>query len=206
MAEMTKKPMLGDSYSKMSVPNGGFVSDAATSPDVVKQAKDLASGVAEQAKGLASQVATQAKDMVTSQVTHQQEKSAGDLKDVAKALRQTTEHLDGNMVSPYVGKAADQLERLSQYLRTTNLSEVKGSLEGFARREPLLFMGGAFVLGILGARFLKSSAHESTSSSDPPRAANDGNKTPSYGSARGQTPSRNFYRATPPGAGGASRP
>ncbi len=206
MAEMTKKPMMGDSYSRMSIAGAGMPSEGATVPDVVTQAKDVASKVADQAKGLAQQVATQAKDMVNSQVTHQQEKSAGDLKQVATALRQTTEKLDGNMVSPYVGKAADQLEKLSQYLRTTNLNEVKGSLEGLARREPLLFMGGAFVLGILGARFLKSSAHASASPSARHDSGADETKKPSSGGASRGPNGRNFNRAPSPGAGGAPRP
>jgi hypothetical protein len=32
------------------------------------------------------------------------------------------------------------------------------NVEDFARRQPALFIGGAFMLGLLGARFLKSSA------------------------------------------------
>ena len=31
-------------------------------------------------------------------------------------------------------------------------------VESFARREPLLFIGGAFALGMVAARFLKASA------------------------------------------------
>lgn len=35
--------------------------------------------------------------------------------------------------------------------------ELAADVEGFTRRQPALFMGGAFVLGLTTARFLKSS-------------------------------------------------
>ena len=38
------------------------------------------------------------------------------------------------------------------------------STERFARREPLFFLGGAFVVGLLAARFLKSSERAETES------------------------------------------
>jgi hypothetical protein len=34
--------------------------------------------------------------------------------------------------------------------------------EDFARRQPALFLGGAFALGLLGARFLKSSGQQAS--------------------------------------------
>ena len=82
-----------------------------------------------------------------------------DLVSVATALRASTKDLEDNMVAPYIEKAADQIERASEFLRTGDLRQVQRSLEGFARREPLLFLGGAFTLGLLGARFIKSSSH-----------------------------------------------
>ena len=210
MAEMIKNTM-GDGLNKLSVPNG---SPHDTSPDVVKQAKDVASNVAGQAKDLASQVATQAKDLVASQVTHQQEKSAGDIKDVANALRQTSHQLEGNVVSPYVERAADGLEQVSQYLRTANFNEVKTTVESFARREPLLFLGGAFVLGILGARFLKSSSHPSDVSSRPQgmmpqgtmRSGSVGGHSAYSGSTLGPSGVGDFRRPTTTVPGGMGRP
>ena len=63
----------------------------------------------------------------------------------------------------YVDQAADQVERLSEYVRERDVVQIAGDVEKFARREPALFLGGAFVLGLCAARFLKSSAQSSQS-------------------------------------------
>lgn len=52
--------------------------------------------------------------------------------------------------------AADQTERIATYLRDTDVRQIIASVEGVARRQPLLFIGGAFVLGLAAARFLKA--------------------------------------------------
>jgi len=123
-------------------------------------------GVVGHAKGVASQMAGQAKDIVRSRVSTQTSRSAIDLGNLANALRQTSQQLEGNPASSFVTKAADRLDRVSELLDTTDPAELVGKVESFARREPLLFLGGAFALGIVGARFLKSSATHGQSTDD----------------------------------------
>jgi hypothetical protein len=61
---------------------------------------------------------------------------------------------------------------LSDYLRDKSLTDVVGDVERFARREPVIFVGGAFLIGLLGSRFLKSSqSHGSSSSANPQQGA-----------------------------------
>jgi len=117
------------------------------------------SNIEGEAKEAVAQVADQAKDLVRHRVTESAGKSAQDIEDVAHALRQTRKDLGDNIAAPYVDKAASQLERFSHFLRDASPAEVVRDVERFARREPLLFLGGAFALGLLGARFLKSSSH-----------------------------------------------
>ena len=69
-------------------------------------------------------------------------------------------------IEGYVTSAATQVDRFSTYVRSTSVREMVNNLERFARQQPTLFVGGAFMLGLLGARFLKSSS-ESTSSPEP---------------------------------------
>jgi hypothetical protein len=57
----------------------------------------------------------------------------------------------------YVGKAAEQIDRLANYIQNADPGEVADNLEEFARRRPTVFIGAAFALGVIGARFLKSS-------------------------------------------------
>ncbi len=117
-------------------------------PDIAKHAKDVAGSAMQQAK-----------DIVTTQVTEKTGKGATDLGNVAKALHQTSKELEGNLASPYVEKAADELDRISQFLRTKDVGDIVKTVEVYARREPLMFLGGAFALGVIGARFLKASGH-----------------------------------------------
>ncbi len=120
---------------------------------------EAASELKSEAKEVVSQVAGQAKDLVSHRVTESAGKSAQDIHEVARALRDTGRDLGPNVAAPYVEKAADQLDRLSRFLRDANPTEVARDVERFARREPLLFLGGAFAVGLLAARFLKSSSH-----------------------------------------------
>src|SRR6202165_1335074 len=79
---------------------------------------------------------------------------------LVQALRKSEEHLRGQQqeqIAGYVEKAANQLERISESITTADLRQWVAQGEGLARREPAMFLGGAFALGLLGARFLKSS-------------------------------------------------
>ena len=129
----------------------------------VDQAKATASDVVGQAKSTAGEVVGQAKDVATTKISDQKEQAADSLGAVADTLRQTTEQLRGQNLGPLVGiadSAATQLEDLSRYLRDSNVDDLVRDVEGFARRQPVLFLSGAFALGLLAARFLKSSAPE----------------------------------------------
>ena len=116
-------------------------------------------------QSIPSLMAQHAKSLVSEQVSQRAGKPAADLGKLAKALALTSEQLEGNMASPYVSKAASQLERFSHFLENANGEEALRSVEEFARKRPLLFLGGAAVLGFGGARFLKSSAARSVASS-----------------------------------------
>lgn len=125
---------------------------------LVDEAKDVASRLGASAKELTSEVARSAQDLVKGEVGKRTEKGAEDLSQVAHALRRSGRDLEDNLAAPYVERVADQIERASDYLRTTEPGQMLTSVQNFARREPALFLGGAFALGFLGARFLKSSA------------------------------------------------
>jgi ElaB/YqjD/DUF883 family membrane-anchored ribosome-binding protein len=75
-----------------------------------------------------------------------------------------TDHED--LAGEYIEKAARQLERAAEYVRTTSLDEAVQELEDFARRRPAAFVGSAFAIGLLAARFLKSSPTRRTMPGD----------------------------------------
>jgi hypothetical protein len=128
--------------------------------EMTDQAKETAGQVADQAQQAAGQVADQARQQVSSRLTGQKDRAAEGLGSVAQALRQTGQQLreqDQQAVTDYIDRAASQVERLSSYLQQHEIGQLVDDVEQFARRQPALFLGGAFVMGLLGARFLKSS-------------------------------------------------
>ena len=126
---------------------------------LAKSVKDGAGEIVEEVKHIASDVAGQAKKTAEMQLSGGKDRAAEAIVSVADALRHTSEHLrsEDNLLTDYVESAADKVEAASDYLQHRTLGQIIGDVENFARREPALFLGGSFVLGLLGGRFLKSS-------------------------------------------------
>ena len=57
----------------------------------------------------------------------------------------------------YAGQVADRVERVADMLRNSTMDDMVGQVERFARRQPEVFVGAAFAMGFLFARFVKSS-------------------------------------------------
>jgi hypothetical protein len=101
------------------------------------------------------------REQATAQLSSQKDKATEGLGSVAQAVRQTTQHLRDNQhetVAQYAEQAAEQIERFSQGLKNKDVGELMSDAQRLARRQPALFVGGAFAIGLLGARFLKSSS------------------------------------------------
>ena len=94
------------------------------------------------------------------QLSSQKNRATDGISSVAQAVRQTTQQLRDNRhdtIARYVDEAANQLERVSNQLRNKDVGELMRDAQQFARRRPAVFIGSAFAIGLLGARFLKSS-------------------------------------------------
>jgi hypothetical protein len=165
----------------------------------------------DKAKETLSNVASQAGDKVASRLDTQKDKAADGLGSVAQALRQTGNQLrdegQGSVIHEYVSSAADQVDRLSGYLRSTNTREIVNGVEQFARQQPALFVGAAFMLGMLGARFLKSSSSGQRGSARTTSPPSSEGFTARSGNGEGQTSRREMTDdyspppATPPARG-----
>lgn len=111
-------------------------------------------------KQKARRVADQAQEKVTEQVRQGidtgRQRAAGTLNGIAHSLISSGEENEG-VAGRYISRAGHEVERLSDYLENTDVRQLMTQAEGFARRQPLAFLGGAFVLGLVAARFLKSS-------------------------------------------------
>ena len=79
---------------------------------------------------------------------------------VAQAMSSAADRLkeqDQTGLSERVQQYVQKAENASQYLKDKSPRELKQDLEQLARDKPAWFLGGAFLVGVLGARFLKSS-------------------------------------------------
>lgn len=128
--------------------------------EVVKQVQEKAGQMGEQIKDQTSHFAGQAQTKVKNAIEEQKGKGIGELSGIAEAVRQTGQTLrdqEKDGIAHYAERTAEQIERVVQYLDSRDVTELLNEAEMFARRHPEAFLGGAFMLGLVAGRFLKSS-------------------------------------------------
>lgn len=120
------------------------------------QMRDVKDKVVEEARSSIRQ----ARDSATSSLNQSRHRAADSIESIAGAVRGTGERLrseNRESVANLTDSLADQVERLSSYLRTRDLRAVRDDMERFARQQPAVAIGVALAIGLLGARFIKSS-------------------------------------------------
>jgi hypothetical protein len=130
------------------------------------------------------------KQNVSSRVDEQKNRAADGIGGIANAIRNAGNELRGEneALAGYVDMASDQLRNFADQIREKGVADMLDDVQTFARRRPALFIGGAFLVGLGIARFLKSSADSGDydmsggfSDVDPMTAQS----VPSYGSTSG---------------------
>jgi len=143
----------------------------------------------QQVKEKAGDLAEQARDQVKGNLSSQKTRTSRSLDRVAHALRQTGQHLSEEN-EPKFGevatKAADWMEGFAADLRNRDIDSMFREVESFGRQRPAVFLGGAFVLGFLAARFMKASRDASGSMQPFPANATAGSHS-GYGMSAGQS-------------------
>ena len=133
------------------------------------------------------------KQRVTSRVDEQKNRAADGIGGIADVFRNAGNELrtENEALASYVDMASDQMRRFADQIRERGVDEMMEDVTRFARRRPALFIGGAFLVGIGIARFLKSTSasggdrnYDSFSSVDPMTA---GTGSPSYSGDLGET-------------------
>ncbi len=137
----------------------------------VDQAKQAAGQAVDQVKSQASEAFTQgkqaaadafdkAKESVVSELSGQKDRASESLGGLTEALKQTGDQFRNNgipFIPDYADQFAGQVDKVTAYLKDNDIEKLASDAEAFARRNPGLFIGGAFLLGIGIARFLKAS-------------------------------------------------
>lgn len=116
------------------------------------------------AKQAGGEIVNQVQQQAGTQIERQKETAANELSMVVNAVRQFGQNLSGEASGPiaryaaeYGDKAANSLERLSNYIREQDARRLLNDVQNFGRRQPALLLGGAFLLGFAGARLIRSS-------------------------------------------------
>jgi hypothetical protein len=98
-------------------------------------------------------------EQVRNQADSAKEQTVERIRRVAGHLRQMSETLrtDDTVAAGIAERASRGVESIANYVGSTDARSILSDTEQLARRKPTLFYGGAFVLGLAAARFLKSS-------------------------------------------------
>jgi len=179
-----------------SMPTGGR--SGGTGDQVRRQ---TAAPVADQVQQTAGQVADRAQDMATTQANTQLDRAADTVGSVAHAMKQVSQQLrkdNQEQVAGVADLAAGRLNDVAGYLRQQDVGRLIDDVQGVARRQPVLFLGGAFVLGFIGARFLKSSGPSPDGMSGNYGGGRGNYQPPMYYGRAGYAPGR---YGTPPTRG-----
>jgi hypothetical protein len=105
---------------------------------------------------------TEAKAMMRDAADEQRRRAAGAVGGIAGALHRAASNLEpeNETIGRYTHLAAQRLDEVADYLRSSRLDDVLSGAEDLARRQPYWFVGGAMATGFLLARMVKSGASQ----------------------------------------------
>jgi hypothetical protein len=143
----------------------------------------------------AGHLASRAVDLGLQQADRGRTQAADGLEHVADSIRRITTDMQSEQpaIANAASTAAEQAERVATYMREHDAREILGNVESFARRQPLLFLGGAFALGVAASRFIKAAGGNHSSD-----GAFDRSTAYAHRGLAGASPST-AYEATGPG-------
>jgi len=192
-----------------SFSSSGGTNNESKPREVIDQAKQSAGSVVEQTK---EEVATRLTDQI-GQTSEGLRYASEELRRAGNQLRQ---HDQAQPIAQVADKAAEQMDRVASYLKNKDLDTLVSDAERFAREKPAMFLGSAFGLGLLAARFLKSSPQPQVPTGEMNRMGAGPSTTtspmshtpPGYHPDQAQPPYRStgMGNTAPPAASGTSSP
>jgi len=132
--------------------------------EVLDRAKQTANTLMDHAKTTAGEAYDRVADRTVSSIEEQKAGMSGGLRTFAGSVRNMGNELgqtgDNSPItkysSQYAQTAANKLEQVADYFNNRDLRAIGRDVENYARRNPAVFVGAAFALGLVAARFLKS--------------------------------------------------
>lgn len=127
-------------------------------PSAATTAKRTAADIADQARDAAGSVAQDVTQAAKSQANAAKSSVADEMSGVASALRTAAEEMrNGSPQERTFGQIAEGLADASDAVRDKDLSTMVQDVTVFARNNPLVFLGGAALIGFAATRFAKAS-------------------------------------------------
>lgn len=123
---------------------------------------ERAEQAAERAHSGAIERVHEARQRAETRIVESRDRAAQRISRLQDALRSAGDQLRGEdeFVADYVDKVSDQVARVADYVRGADLDHLGRDVQRFARERPGVFFGGAFAVGLMLGRFLRSSAGE----------------------------------------------
>jgi hypothetical protein len=146
------------------------VSGGPTSPETgqkaISRASELLSQtVREAANNPVSHTASDVKDQAVRGMEAGKDQASHQVAEAADSIRQSADQLRGRQqtwLADLVDRGAEQLDRVSETLRSNDLQGLLSQLDGFARRQPALFAGASMVAGFALARIARVGLDQGT--------------------------------------------
>jgi hypothetical protein len=123
------------------------------------------------AKQAGGEIVSQVQQQASTQIDRGKETATNEqVVNAVKQLGQTLSSGEANgpiarFAAQYSDKAANSLERMTNYIREQDAQRLLNDVQNFGRRQPALLLGGAFLLGFAGARLIRSSMDAASQSS-----------------------------------------
>ena len=171
-------------------PSTGLADQSST---IQPTTQDPIGGAGQDAVESIGHLTERATDLGFRQADSRREQVAHGLEELAGGIRRISSDLETQpAVADIAQTAAEQTDRIARYLQETDARQLVGNVEDLARRQPLLFLGGAFLLGMAASRLLKAGTGSANSAATYPSGYGT-----SYPKGTGGS-----YRATGPGRTG----
>lgn len=131
----------------------------------------------QEAQSKAAEFAADAQDTIYREATHRAEQAksgaAKKVQDAADAASAAAAQFNPNTFqAEAVRRVAEGIEGVANQIRTSDLDTIVREVSGFARRNPLLYIGAAAVVGFAATRFLKATSPDQARAGDPWSSSN----------------------------------
>lgn len=134
-------------------------STSPTSSDIKAKAKSVTEDLGTSARETAQDAAGAVREEAARRADSAKSGVADEVSDVASALRKAADNMrDGSPQERTFGQIAGGLADVSDSIRGKDLGEMASELSSFAKRNPMLFLGGIALAGFAATRFATASA------------------------------------------------